>query len=81
MGYTRLDRDSNVVRHDSRLEHAWCRYNKSNSLRGKREEGVRNIIIRALGIHFLGADLEFEKFKNQPYGSTRIVCGRIPPNI
>jgi hypothetical protein len=56
MGYTRLDRDSNVVRHDSRLEHAWCRYNKSNSLRGKREEGVRNIIIRALGIHFLGAE-------------------------
>jgi hypothetical protein len=37
------------------------------------------MIIRALGVHFLGGrDLEFEKFKNQPYGTIRLVCGCIP---
>lgn len=34
--HTKLERDSKVVRQDKRLEHAWCRYNKSNSLRKKR---------------------------------------------
>jgi len=46
IGHTRLDRDSKVVRHDNRLEHAWCRYSKSNSLqRGEEEEEIRSTIM------------------------------------
>ena len=63
MGHTRLDRDSNVVRHDSRLEGAWCRYNKSNSLRGKKRGGSKKhkMIIRALCSFLEGQGLRIWK--------------------
>jgi hypothetical protein len=51
---------------------------------GKREEGVRNTkwSLELYRCSFLGGrDLEFQKFKNQPYGTIRLVCGCIPSNI
>ena len=81
MGHTRLDRDSKVVRHDNRLEHAWCRYSKSNSLQGREEEKeIRSMIManRAL-LDFLLWWLWIATVKTKSRSST-FGEGPVPPD-